>query len=481
MQDPILYWNNLVNEANKVDHSPADKDVKTSQNGPTRSSRATAIIHLAMHDAFFGVEKSQALYLGPLYPLFAGANSQATQSAAVAGAALTALSSLYPHQMSTFATASNTYAALNGTDSAAFEYGRDVAIALMTLRTDDGADDSYPGAVYSSAKPHHRADPLNPQPEPLGAYWGQVKRFAAQTALHLQDIPPAYDSANPANSAAAYKKDHDEVVKKGGAPNQDGLTRTREETVIGLYWAYDGARNLGTPPRLYNQVVRQIVTSPQHLLTWAENARLFALVNAAMGDSGIWAWHWKYHFDLWRPVLGVREYDNNFGWDCVGGQPIAARCDPFWRPLGAPKTNDPDGKPFTPGFPAYPSGHATFGAAVFEMVRRFYSAKDPVKYNYGENDVDNIDFEFVSDELDGISKDSDGAVRTRHERRFTSVSDAMYENSVSRIYLGVHWRFDGTSGQNMQQMLSAGDNIGGVPLGRAIAKDIMGSGLIQAP
>jgi vanadium chloroperoxidase len=478
MQDPILYWNHQVNESNKIDHTP-EPGKMPSQGGPTRSSRATAIVHLAMHDAFFGVEGSKPLYLGT--GGFLGANTQVTQSAAVAGAALTALTTLYPAQMAMFESASNTITAMNGTDSAAFEYGRDIAIAILALRSDDGADADNPRAVYSSAKPHHRADPFNAQSEPLGAYWGQVKHFAVQNVSHFLASPPEYKPANPASSDTAYKDDHQEVIKKGGVRGQPGLTRTQEETVIGLYWAYDGVRNLGTPPRLYNQIVRQIVTSPQHLLTWAENARLFALINVAMGDAGIRAWHWKYAYDLWRPVLGVREYDNNFGWDCVAGQSIAALCDPFWRPLGAPKTNEPGAKSFTPPFPAYPSGHATFGAAVFELVRKFYNDKDPVKYNYGVNAVDNIDFEFVSDELNGVSTDSDGGIRTRHERKFNSVSDAMYENSVSRIYLGVHWRFDGTTGQNMQQMLTAADNIGGVPLGRAIADDIFVSGLVQTP
>ena len=40
----------------------------------------------------------------------------------------------------------------------------------------------------------------------------------------------------------------------------------------------------------------------------------------------------------------------------------------------------------------------------------------------------------------------------------------MWENSVSRIYLGVHWRFDGIP-------RSATQNVGGVPLGLAIGKE----------
>lgn len=50
MQDPILFWNNVALEANRLDHTGAME--AEHQRGPTLSSRALAIIHLAMHDAF---------------------------------------------------------------------------------------------------------------------------------------------------------------------------------------------------------------------------------------------------------------------------------------------------------------------------------------------------------------------------------------------------------------------------------------------
>lgn len=345
-------------------------------------------------------------------------------------------------------------------------------MALLGLRAGDGADaplqkTPYP---YSTGKPHHRADPLNAQPDPLGAFWGQVKPFAIQTAHTL--------ASYPALTSAKYKADHKEVQEKGGAASQPSTTRTVDETVMGLYWAYDGARNLGTPPRLYNDIVRNIAKGKGN--TWNQNARLFALINVAMGDAGICAWHWKFVYDLWRPVIGIREYDANFGWDATAGNATNPLCDPFWRPLRAPKTNDTSAgaRSFTPPFPAYPSGHATFGAAVFEIVRLFYGVTDPDK-------EDTIGFEFISEELDGVSTDNDGAVRTRHERKFDSVAAAMYENSISRIFLGVHWRFDGTSAQSVKDTLkksgSVNDNIGGVPLGRAIARDIFTSNLVRSP
>jgi hypothetical protein len=34
--------------------------------------------------------------------------------------------------------------------------------------------------------------------------------------------------------------------------------RTRKETVIGIFWGYDGTPGLGTPPRLYSQIALRI-------------------------------------------------------------------------------------------------------------------------------------------------------------------------------------------------------------------------------
>ena len=480
MEDPILFWNDVCNEANRMDHTAPMKGV---QGGPTRSSRATAIVHLAMHDAHFGVENPSgyALYTGAAvnpYVVTATPPLAVQVSASVSAAAHLTLAALYPDQAAMFAAMAQKIAGLNETNADAHEYGYRIGREILRLRDKDGAELNATH-VYGYGKPHHREDPLNPAQEPLGVNWGGVKTFAV-SAYHVQADHPNFGTA-------AYNTDHDEVLAKGGAASQSTTTRTRDESVVGMYWAYDGAKELGTPPRLYNQIIQKIAKSKSNSV--ADNARLFALVNVAMGDAGIIAWHWKYHFDLWRPVVGIREFDANFGPDAVAGGAVAARCDPFWRPLGAPKTNvtEAGARSFTPPFPAYPSGHATFGAAAFEMVRLFYRDKPGATNNFTVNGVDNIAFDFVSDELDGKSKDNDGSLRVRHERHYNSVAEAMYDNSVSRIYLGVHWRFDGTTAkqqstlsQSAKKMLEAADNIGGVPLGRTIAQDIYATLLVPS-
>jgi hypothetical protein len=110
------------------------------------------------------------------------------------------------------------------------------------------------------------------------------------------------------------------------------------------------------------------------------NARLFALVNLAMADAGIACWESKYFYDFWRPVLGVRESDPGTGPSGLGdGNPLTIG-DPAWTPLGAPASNQ-SGTDFTPPFPAYPSGHATFGAALFRILERFYGT-DAIAFTF---------------------------------------------------------------------------------------------------
>ncbi len=111
--------------------------------------------------------------------------------------------------------------------------------------------------------------------------------------------------------------------------------------------------------------------------------------------------------------------------------------------MGAPASNGSNnGKDFTPPFPAYPSGHATFGAACFSALKRFRQHRDPYA------DPDKIDIRFVSDELKKGTTDADGKTpRPEVEQRFRSIDEMIELNLVSRVLLGVHWRFDGDGGR----------------------------------
>jgi vanadium chloroperoxidase len=163
------------------------------------------------------------------------------------------------------------------------------------------------------------------------------------------------------------------------------------------------------------------------------------------------------------------------------GNDVNEQCDSGWLPLGAPRSNSKTmEKNFTPPFPAYPSGHATFGAAAFHITRRFYgtSAAD----RSGDNLFANRSF--VSEELDGFTRDNKGTIRPRHDRNFADgLWQMILENGLSRVYLGVHWVFDAfavESGDATGTKPDFSRMVGGVPLGLAIANDIFDNGLLAA-
>lgn len=479
VMDIILYWNAVALEANREAHTVENGE----QRGPTLSARALGIVHLAMHDAFFAIEVGHAPYMSlpenpPGTPVPSGKNT----AAAVSAAACTALSALYPSQRPKFE------AAVLGVDIPAADaavsnaFGRAVArqmiAKLMIKAGEPGVSDL--GYEASFAHGRHRQDPDNPDQGFYGPFFGETVSPLAVTKPHELDAPPQ-------PGTAGYDAALAEVIAKGGATALKSTTRTPEETLIGLYWAYDGVKKIGTPPRLYNQIVRRIAQDKGN--DPAANARLFALVNVAMADAGKYAWLEKFKHDLWRPVLGVRESDPSMGPTGTPGSTLNGMGDPFWLPLGAPKTNESGAKSFTPNFPAYPSGHATFGAAAFQMVRRFYGEKEGCLSAGDSRKPDTICFDFVSDELNGISVDSNGTVRPRHKRHFKSLWHAIFENGLSRVFLGVHWIFDAFDASDVKN----GDNfkdsdditydakVGGVRLGLDIADDIYDTGMKASP
>jgi vanadium chloroperoxidase len=480
MADPILLWNQIALEANRVSHTNGQDE----QTGPTRSSRALAIVHLAMYDAYAGVINDPAnlpRYM-PVPPAPPAPRAGASADAAVAAAAHATLSDLFPSQTLFF---DEVLAGAGTPADPGHGFGVAVAQAILADRAGDPGGAS-PGYTPSLQRGRHRPDPDNPGQGYHGAVYGaQSKGFAITQRFEL--APPPFDN----NEYVAALK---EVRRRGIAPELMGTLpnnvngRTVDQTLIGIFWAYDGVAELGTPPRLYNQIIRRIAQTrrpgnPNVPNTVAENAPLFAFVNAAMADAGILAWDQKYIHNFWRPVVGIREHDRSMGPAAPqADNNISNDCDPSWLPLGAPRTNR-IGKNFTPPFPAYPSGHATFGAAAFHITRRFYQVPN------GNRQPDNLfnNLDFVSDEFNGISTDNKGTVRPRHRRDFPGgLWQMIEENARSRVYLGVHWIFDAFAVQGGGNAPDLGRQvgglfIGGVPLGLQIAEDVFQAGAGRAP
>jgi hypothetical protein len=441
----LFYWNEVALNAIALDHTPVTPGqlrIFGEQFGPTRTSRALAIIHIAILDAVSAISRRH-----PCYSALTGAHSNTSVDAAIAQAAHDTLVALFPSQAASLdelltqdlSQIPDGPAKLNG-----ISLGSQAAAAILALRANDGSQIPEPRIgiefIPSDQPGKWRQDPVSLVPIALGAFWGQVTPFVICSAGQFPlPFPPALNSTE---YAAAFN----EVRRLG----RDGITtptsRTADQTIAGIYWGYDGSP-LGPPPRLYNQIAVQIAAQRRSNID--DMASLLALVNVAIADATIACWHVKYLYQFWRPVTAIREADPGTGPTGAGDGNPATLGDVQFTPLGAPATNL-RGPNFTPPFPSYVSGHATLGSALFQVLRRFFR-------------TDHIPFTFTSDEFNGINQDNNGNTRPLSPRSFTTLSQAEQENAVSRIYLGVHWRFDLTAG---------------IKLGRNVADDVLKNGLV---
>jgi hypothetical protein len=437
----ILRLNDLALELVARDFSDGHAP---NNGGPTKTSRALAIIHLAAHDAYARVTGAFAPRLGTLPNLPSGLGTDdATGTVAMLSAGLLAAEQLYPDFRNFITEVSTSGARLfNGdilqiavnSNPVAVMYGRAIADAWLDARKNDNSDLPQFDQLYNNAPGKHRPDPTGSGPSTLGRSWGLVTPFVLDSV-----VADAFLGAPPALNSAEYAAAFDEVAVCG----RDDISRRdptfRDKAVVGIFWGYDGANRLGTPPRLYNQVVRAI---PElGTVSHAQQIKILTAINVAMADAGIAAWHWKYEYDFWRPVIGVREADKGWGPSGRGDENTIRHeaGNPFWLPLGAPQSNPlkPPAPNVTPGFPAYPSGHSTFGSACFETAAALLGRS-----------TQEIVVTFVSDEFNGKTTDNSGTVRPKLEECF-SLQKAIKDNEDSRIYLGVHWNFDATGGKEV--------------------------------
>jgi membrane-associated phospholipid phosphatase len=417
-------------------HSPSNA-------GPTKTSRALAIIHLAARDAYAMITQAYPAKLGGLpMPPPGLANDDATGTAGLLGAAIRSAEILYPDDVTLIEAELAPLVAI--ADPTALSYGADIADRWLASRSNDRSNLPHFDAIYDPNPGHHRPDPANPGQKTLGRLWGQVTPFVLGDVVTDAPLAPP-----PGLGSVDYALAFDDVFING----RDDVT-SRDDTfqqhaLVGIFWGYDGANLLGTPPRLYNQVLR--ATAEFAGLPHPSQINVLAAVNAAMADAGIAAWHWKYAYDFWRPVIGIREATKTFGPTGKGDQnPHRTNAgDAFWLPLGAPKSNPrpapmagAPGSNFTPNFPAYPSGHASFGTAAFRTFAGLIGKT-----------ADQITVEFASDEFNGETTDHLGVLRPRWKQLFT-LEEAISQNSVSRIYLGVHWRFDATGGETVGEAVA---------------------------
>jgi len=430
----LLSWNELAMEVTAADHARGP-NLGYDQLGPHRASRAIAMVHIAMYDAVNAITRKYKAYT----PI-PDADAKACVDTALSEAARDILIKLFPREGDRIqdayrrdqpwalaaCQAQQTDAKLGKT------IGTDAADRIFKQREQDGsnfverefgteqqATDHPERYVYIPADAGKwQPDPVSKIRTVLGYDWGKVKPFVLQDVDSLLPGPP------PKLDSAAYAAQFNQVKAIGAV---DSITRKEFEAFGGVFWAYDGTPELCAPPRLYNQfalqVVEQNALGMHSLMDTSDLARFLALINTAMADTAIVTWKAKWQYAFWRPITAIQ-----FNGDDGNPETIA---DPAWQPLGAPATNG-RGPNFTPPFPAYPSGHAAFGGALFEIMRAFYAEETSVA--------------FVSDEYNGLNKDVNGNTRAYRSMNYFNFQQPEWENAQSRLWLGIHWQSDATDG-----------------------------------
>src|SRR5262249_33130545 len=130
------------------------------------------------------------------------------------------------------------------------------------------------------------------------------------------------------------------------------------------------------------------------------------LLNLAIADSVIAFYDAKYTYNFWRPVTAIRAAASLGNPATVG--------DPNWLPeVGN-----------TPPDPSYPGAHAVISAAALNVL-------------------------LSTLKRDRFSLDATSEVRPGVTRSFHRLSDAAEEATLSRIFAGVHFRFDETAGRRL--------------------------------
>ena len=232
--------------------------------------------------------------------------------------------------------------------------------------------------------------PTNDNPD-AGMFprWGETRTFATSNEQKLCKAPIPYSN----DPKSPYYAQVLEVY------NSCNRSMPYEWRWMAEFWSDDITGLTFSPPSRLLAIMDQIlVLKSSNLEKAVEGAVKMGL---ALNDFGVACWHSKWHWKVERP--------ENF---------IKREIDPNWEPLLVNPINGSIG--ITPAFPAYPSGHSTFGGGGATILADLFG--------------NNTRF------TDNCHKDRSEFIGT--PRTFNSFKQAGGEDAFSRVYLGVHFRMD---------------------------------------
>jgi PAP2 superfamily len=393
MPDVIIEWNNIYLES-----------IRKIGGAPCPIARAGAMMHLAMYEAINTIRPTAQPYLSGLPT----PEPDTSIEAAAIYAAHTVLCSVYPSIVNFLNDELKaSIKDLVAPDSDILKgktFGEAIGNLVVQNRTGDGSAAKMPytpGNEPGDWRPTGSGDAVTPE-------WPNVKPFVIATKNQFRPpFPGGYASKRDLLKSTEYSMQFNDVKRLGSV---NSTVRTPDQRQIAFFWANDLDGTYKPPGHLFR--LTQIVAN-QRNLSVEKKARLFALVGLALADAGIVAWDAKYStdIDLWRPESAIRLADTD--------ENLLTQKDAAWEPLSV----DRAGKRFSPPFPAYVSGHATFGAAHAGIMRNFFG-------------TDNVSFELDTDDPSAVGI----------KRSFNSFSSAALENGRSRVYLGVHFQWDADHG-----------------------------------
>jgi membrane-associated phospholipid phosphatase len=409
--DHVVLWNEALRYAfTRTDQAP----------GPL--TRRAAILNAAIYDTVVSLSGNSRPYLGrvPRQPNF---SYDVVQN--IDAAARWVLPRIFPTvDFTAYYNEAAKYRPIGepGPEGWDTSVGVTAAQRILAARANDGAgtdgNGSGPAYVESTAPGQWRQTGSGPAATPN---WGLVTPFTMTSGTQFRPPPPAGFASLPALLASPQYAAQVNEVKSLGAANS--TTRTAEQTRIAFFWANDVAGTYKPPGQLLRHTA--IVALERNLDT-APAARLYTMLTLALADAAIAAWDSKYRtdIDLWRPETAIRLADTDGN--------AATVADKTWQPLSVNRS----GVRFSPPFPAYVSGHATFAGAWAGVMRRYFGTDS---YNLRVDSVDPNEMNY---------------------RTYSSFSAAAIENARSRVYLGVHYQFDADFG------LSTGESVAGQAVAR---------------
>ncbi len=375
---PIMTWNGLALDT-----------VRDERLGFADAGRLYAMVNIAMFDAVNGIviadDDDDGFDFAAIPPN--GAPDDANLEAAAVTAAHAVLSGLFPSRASIYDAQRDADLAALADDDDEEEvedgaaYGEDIGQAVVALRANDG---SSPSATL----------PGGTDPGVFRADFGAAQ-YANVDPFGVADPGVFRSSGPPALTSSAYADAFNEVKDLGDASAPD---QNKEE----LFRFWRGGGGSARPPGEWMKIALVIANHEELSLT--EQARLFALLGMAMGDSVITAIDSKVKYTFWRPATAIRNADTD-------GNPNTVQ-DANWNPR-----NGSIG-----GSPEHTSGQSTFAGARSTILAGFF-------------DDDDIAFTFEGD--DAIAG----------PRSFSSFSEAAAEAGRARIFAGIHFEFSNQAGQ----------------------------------